>query len=223
MDTIKELFEGNGALFEGLAIHDRWDWSKEWPVVRISFGSGSYSEPGQLQAEVEDRLGTIERANGLSRHASTPAGRFAAILRWLHGRAGRRVVVLVDEYDKPILDPLTRGRRVQDGEGGRTAYDNRDFLRGPLLRDQGRGRPHPLQLPHRGQQVLQGEPVLRPEQPDRHHSRPPVLVYLRLHRPRPRHRVRAGTARPRPWTGSATGTTATTGWATRSSTTRSAC
>ena len=130
VDTIKELFEGNGALFEGLAIHDRWDWSKEWPVVRISFGSGSYSEPGQLQAEVEDRLGTIERANGLSRHASTPGGRLAAILRDLHDRTGRRVVVLVDEYDKPILDPLTRGRCVQDGEGGRTAYDNRDLLRG---------------------------------------------------------------------------------------------
>ena len=130
VDTLKELFEGNGALFEGLASMTAGTGRRRAPVVRISFGSGSYSEPGQLQAEVDDRLGTIERANGLSRHASTPGGRFAAILRELHDRTGHRVVVLVDEYDRPILDPLTRGRCLDDGAVGRTAYANRDFLRG---------------------------------------------------------------------------------------------
>ena len=130
VDTIKDLFEGAGALFEGLAIHDAWDWSKKAPVVRLSFGGGSFSEPGQLQAGVEDRLAAIERAHSIERQAATPAGRFAAILRELHMRSGRRVVVLVDEYDKPILDALTGGRCLQDGEGNRTAYDNRDFLRG---------------------------------------------------------------------------------------------
>ena len=120
VDTIKELFEGAGALFEGLAIHDGWDWSKKAPVVRFSFGGGSFSEPGQLEAGVEDRLAAIERAHSIARQAATPAGRFAAILRELHVRSGRRVVVLVDEYDKPILDALTSGRCLQDGEGNRT-------------------------------------------------------------------------------------------------------
>ena len=40
LDTCKELFEGNEPLFEGLAIHDRWDWSVRHPVLRLSFGSG---------------------------------------------------------------------------------------------------------------------------------------------------------------------------------------
>ena len=55
-----------------------------------------------------------------------------------------------------------------------------------------------VSLPHRSQQVRQGEPVLRPQQPGGHHARPAVLRRLRVHRRRPRHRVRAGAPRPRP-------------------------
>ena len=40
LDTLKELFEGNESLFKGLAAETRWDWSKKYPVLRISFGSG---------------------------------------------------------------------------------------------------------------------------------------------------------------------------------------
>ena len=46
LDTLKELFEGNEPLFEGLHIHDRWDWSVRHPVVRLSFGSGNFKELG---------------------------------------------------------------------------------------------------------------------------------------------------------------------------------
>ena len=46
LDTLKELFEGSEELFEGLYIHDRWDWSVRHPVLRLSFGSGNLSEPG---------------------------------------------------------------------------------------------------------------------------------------------------------------------------------
>ena len=44
LDTLKELFEGNQALFEGLAIHEHWDWSVRHPVVRLSFGSGDFTD-----------------------------------------------------------------------------------------------------------------------------------------------------------------------------------
>ena len=50
LDTIKELFEGSEALFRGLDIHDRWDWGQRRPVLRLSFGSGQFSKPGELQA-----------------------------------------------------------------------------------------------------------------------------------------------------------------------------
>ena len=46
LDTLKELFEGNEPLFEGLYIHDHWDWSVRHPVLRLDFGSGNFKEPG---------------------------------------------------------------------------------------------------------------------------------------------------------------------------------
>ena len=60
LDTCKELLEGNEALFHGLSIHERWDWSVRHPVVRLSFGSGHFQGPGDLRTEVMDRLEVVE-------------------------------------------------------------------------------------------------------------------------------------------------------------------
>jgi hypothetical protein len=46
VDTLKELFEGNRALFEGLAAEPRWDWSRRHPVIRIDLGQGERAQPG---------------------------------------------------------------------------------------------------------------------------------------------------------------------------------
>ena len=121
LDTMKELFEGSEELFRGLAVHDRWDWSVRHPVLRVSFGSGHFSKPGQLEALFNDKLDAIERSAGVASAGATAAGRFAALIEALRESAGRRVVVLIDEYDKPILDAL---------EAPEVARGNRDFLRG---------------------------------------------------------------------------------------------
>ncbi len=121
LDTLKELFEGNQGLFQGLSIHDAWDWSLRHPVVRLSFGSGHFTAPGDLRTEVMDRLEVVEsEAEVEPRHSSAPA-RLAHVIKTLHERTGLRVAVLVDEYDKPILDAL---------ETPEVARANRDFLRG---------------------------------------------------------------------------------------------
>ena len=71
LDTLKELFEGNESLFEGLAIRGDRDWSVRHPVVRLSFGSGHVTEPGGLRTEVADRLRTLEDAAAIvTRHES---------------------------------------------------------------------------------------------------------------------------------------------------------
>ena len=132
LDTMKELFEGNEALFRGLAIHDRWDWSVRHPVVRLSFGAGDFNAPGYLEAAVSEQLRAIEEDAGITPRTSPGPLRFARLLRDLHRKHGERTVVLVDEYDKPILDPLFGGPRRQDGGpiGSDAARANRDFLRG---------------------------------------------------------------------------------------------
>ena len=64
LDTLKEFFEGNEALFEGLHIHDRHDWSQRHPVVRLSFGGGNFMERGTLEANVMEQLAAAERRAG---------------------------------------------------------------------------------------------------------------------------------------------------------------
>ena len=122
LDTLKEFFEGNEALFSGLYIHDRHDWSKRHPVVRLSFGGGDFKDPDLLEANVMEQLAAAERRAGVGSEYLTAAGRFAGLLEALHEHTGQRVVVLVDEYDKPILDALVDAPEV--------ARANRDYLRG---------------------------------------------------------------------------------------------
>ena len=117
LDTLKELFEGNEPLFEGLDIHRRRDWSIRHPVLRLSFGAGDFAQPGFLEASCMEKLAAAEAETQVTTEYATPPGRFAA----LHRRTGQRVVVLVDEYDKPILDAL---------ETPDVARANRNFLRG---------------------------------------------------------------------------------------------
>ena len=122
LDTLKELFESNEPLFKGLYIHDRWDWSVRHPVLRLDFSSGTYQGPDDLQKEVAAQLNALEEeAEIIPRDDDTAPARFRRLMKVLHERSGQRVAVLVDEYDKPILDAL---------EVPEVARANRDLLRG---------------------------------------------------------------------------------------------
>ena len=121
LDTLKELFEGNEPLFEGLDIHGHWDWSIRHPVVRLDFGSGDFKEPGYLHKEVMAQLAVIEDETAVVGRFDTAPARLRHLLKALHRQSGQRVVVLVDEYDKPILEAL---------DVPEAARANRDYLRG---------------------------------------------------------------------------------------------
>ena len=120
LDTLKELFEGSEELFKGLRVHAGWTWGEPSPVVRLDFAGGDYRRPNLLEDSLMDLLAAEERRHGVETDSLTVPGRFAHLLEVLHKRTGRRVVVLVDEYDKPILDMLGAPP---------VASANRDFLR----------------------------------------------------------------------------------------------
>ena len=122
LDTLGELFSGSEELFRGLRIHDHWDWGEKHPVLRLSFG-GNYRKPDDLEGDIIEQLEAAERRAGLEPAHSSNTGprRLRNILDRLHHQTGRQVVVLVDEYDKPILDVLGDPER---------AKANRDQLRG---------------------------------------------------------------------------------------------
>ena len=121
LDTLKDLFEGSEELFAGLYIHERWTWSDRHPVVRLSFGGRHFGEPDNLDANLAAQFDDIEVQAGVRPRYATAPERFGHLIRTLHRQTGQRVVVLVDEYDKPILDA------IEDREVARA---NRDYLRG---------------------------------------------------------------------------------------------
>ena len=121
LDTLKELFAGNEPLFKGLAIHERWDWSVRHPVLRLDFSSGNFREPSYLHKDVMAQLDAMESESAVTASYDTAPARLRHLLKALHQRTGQRVAVLVDEYDKPILDAL---------EVPEVARANRDYLRG---------------------------------------------------------------------------------------------
>ena len=106
VDTLKELFEGNQALFTGLAAESRWDWSKPHPVIRIDLGAGEVRSRDELELRLHEIVDDHVRRLGLMLHNHSLSGRFGELIRAAALQAGQRAVVLVDEYDKPILDNL---------------------------------------------------------------------------------------------------------------------
>ncbi len=120
VSTLKELFEGNQELFHGLAAYGQWDWSVRRPVLILDLTNVNAEVEGNLEAELGDQLVDLEDYAGIKRRHATAPGRFRYLIRTLHERSGRRVVLLVDEYDKPIIDAL---------EQPDLAKKNRNFLR----------------------------------------------------------------------------------------------
>ncbi|HEX5784030.1 MAG TPA: AAA family ATPase, partial [Burkholderiaceae bacterium] len=107
LDTLKQLFEGKRALFEGLAADSRWDWGRTHPVIRISFGGGVLKNRADLDAVLHQKLHEHETLFGLPAQFPDARSRLADLLLRVHQTTGQTAVVLVDEYDKPILDNIT--------------------------------------------------------------------------------------------------------------------
>jgi hypothetical protein len=110
---------GQRGAVRGAGGRGRWDWSRRYPVVRLSFGGGVVQSAEALDVRIRDLLRVNAEALGLEQPADLDiSGQFAALIRAAHAMLGDRVVVLVDEYDKPILDNLTRpeaAREIRDG------------------------------------------------------------------------------------------------------------
>lgn len=107
VDTLKELFEGNRKLFAGLHAENHWDWSKTHPVIRISFGEGKLDSREQLREKILEILRKAQEDFGITCVNKSISGIFMELIEGCHKKHGRTAVVLVDEYDKPILDNIS--------------------------------------------------------------------------------------------------------------------
>lgn len=121
IDTLKSLFEGNEPLFKGLAAHQQWDWEVKYPVLRFSFGRKNYNSQQSLEESLNQQLTQFEASFKITRKFDDAGSRFADLIENIHLNTRLPLVILIDEYDKPILDAL----QTPD-----VARANRDFLRG---------------------------------------------------------------------------------------------
>jgi hypothetical protein len=123
VDTLKSLFEGRQELFQGLYIHDKWDWTRRHPVIKVDFAGGTVRTCAELELRLGEKFAAIERAYDIKLSAISVAGKFTEIIQLLNEKFGTKAVVLIDEYDKPLLDNIEKPE-VQDEirEGLRDFY-----------------------------------------------------------------------------------------------------
>jgi hypothetical protein len=107
VSTLDALFRGRKELFEGLYIYDKWDWSQQHPVIKIDWTRMGYSTLGEMQNSIVSYFKEVAQTYQVT--LESPRGGIDGLrelIRGLHDRTGQNVVVLIDDYDKPITDHL---------------------------------------------------------------------------------------------------------------------
>jgi hypothetical protein len=108
LDTLRQAFLGKKELFEGLYLEKNWDWSVSYPVVYISFGAGVIKSTEELVETCFYLLRRHAEDYDLKLTEKLYNKRFEELIYKLYRQSGQKVVVLIDEYDKPILDNIER-------------------------------------------------------------------------------------------------------------------
>lgn len=104
LSTIRAVYEGQRELFEGLWIEDQWDWTQTHPVIQLSINKLDYQGKG-LEAALQEGLHYHANHYHIELLGNTAKSQFAELLEKLATQVGK-VVLLIDEYDKPLIDYL---------------------------------------------------------------------------------------------------------------------
>lgn len=122
LSTFEAYFQGRKDLFEGLAIEKMETEWKKYPVLHLDLNAEKYDSPERLDSILSNQLTQWESRYGKGPDETTLSTRFSGIIRRASEQSGRGVVVLVDEYDKPLLQAL--------GEDDDLLEDYRKTLKG---------------------------------------------------------------------------------------------
>ncbi len=125
LDTLSEIFLGHKQHFEGLHIYDKYDWEQNYPVIKIDFTGGELSSRVFIENKITTNLKDNCEFNNVSFKESVEnidlGTMLASLIKTLYKKYNQKVVLLIDEYDKPIIDNITNKE---------TALEARNILRG---------------------------------------------------------------------------------------------
>ena len=108
LSTMEAYFKGQKELFKGLAMEDlEKDWI-EYPVLHLDLNSSKYMDPGDLDDILNMSLCRWEAEYGVTTTYQTLSVRFQAVIDAAYEKTGKQVVILIDEYDKPIVNNLDK-------------------------------------------------------------------------------------------------------------------
>jgi hypothetical protein len=108
IDTLRAAFAGEKDLFKGLYLENNWDWTVNYPVIKISFGGGTVTNSEELKLTIEYTLEKNANEYGVELTKKFNPNKFDELIIKLYEKFNQQVVILVDEYDKPILDNITK-------------------------------------------------------------------------------------------------------------------
>ncbi len=113
MSTMAAYFSGRRELFEGLAVEQlEQDWTA-YPILHLDLNTGKYASEESLNHVLDDFLSKLETRYGTFHSETTLELRFKGLVERIAKKEGRPVVILVDEYDKPMLQAITN-KKLQD-------------------------------------------------------------------------------------------------------------
>ena len=107
LSTLDAYFSGKRELFEGLEIYELEDEWIEYPVLHMDFTGSSYSEIDALDSKLNDFFERYEEKYSCSSREQNAGVRFSKLIEAVANKTGKQVVILIDEYDKPVVDNLT--------------------------------------------------------------------------------------------------------------------
>ncbi len=106
IDTLQEIFEGNRKLFEGLYIYDKWDFDNKYPVIKINWGGGLRTKE-EVNHTIYELLKENQKKLDIEcEFKKNPSSCFRELIHKAYEKYQKPVVILIDEYDKPIIDNL---------------------------------------------------------------------------------------------------------------------
>ena len=117
LDTLKEAFSGNKELFKGLYLYDNWDWEKKYPVIKLDLSQAYPDTEENLIKSLDSFLKAVAKEHQITLEEEILGLKFQELIQKLYEKYNQKVVVLIDEYDKPILDvieDIEKARRNRD-------------------------------------------------------------------------------------------------------------
>jgi hypothetical protein len=114
ISTIRYLFEGKKELFKELYIYNKWNWEENYPVIRIDFAKTQVKNEEELQMELKATIIETGRRYDYEYNQEYTINRnFELLIKRIYEERKKQVVILIDEYDKPILDNIEKKEGVE--------------------------------------------------------------------------------------------------------------